>query len=161
WNALMYGGAARRQPLQVIITTAGVDPESLCYEYHTRAMQVMEGTLQDDGFFAYVRTAEWAMRRGGWGAPKEARGEAEGVWHEANPALGSVISLQGFREDFQRAVQSPRLENAFKRYRLNIWTAQVERWLSMDHWLACGERLSESELLGQPCWCGLDLASTS
>jgi phage terminase large subunit-like protein len=161
WNALMYGGAARRQPLQVIITTAGVDPESLCYEYHTKAMQVMEGSVQDDGFFAYVRTAEWAMRRVEEDAAKEACWKDEAVWHEANPALGSVISLESFREDFQRAVQSPRLENAFKRYRLNIWTAQVERWLSMDHWLACGERLTEADLHGQPCWAGLDLATTS
>src|SRR5262245_45022372 len=161
WNTLMYGGAARRQPLQVIITTAGVDPESLCYEYHTKAMQVMEGTLQDDSFFAYVRSAEWAMRRAEDDAAKEACWKEEAVWHEANPALGSVISLDSFREDFQRAVQSPRLENAFKRYRLNIWTAQVERWLSMDHWLACGALMPESEFYGQPCWAGLDLASTS
>jgi phage terminase large subunit-like protein len=161
WNALMYGGAARRQPLQIIITTAGVDPESLCFEYHTKAMQVMEGSVQDDGFFAYVRSAEWAMRRTNDDAEKEVCWKDEQVWHEANPALGSVISLESFREDFTRAVQSPRLENAFKRYRLNIWTSQVERWLSMDHWLACGEQLDPTELLGQPCWAGLDLASVS
>jgi len=101
------------------------------------------------------------MRRTTDDAEKEACWKEEQVWHEANPALGSVISLESFREDFTRAVQSPRLENAFKRYRLNIWTSQVERWLSMDHWLACGERLDPAELLGQPCWAGLDLASVS
>ena len=160
WHALMYGGAARRQPLKVIITTAGVDQESLCYEYHTRAMAIIRGTEFDDAFFAYVKSAEWAMERVG-------KALAEGVWHdervwyEANPSLGHTISLESFREDYQAAVQSPRLENAFKRYRLNIWTQQDERWLPMDHWSACGTTLDLDALQGQRCWAGLDLASTS
>jgi phage terminase large subunit-like protein len=46
WNTLMYGGAARRQPLIVVITTAGVDQDSICYEYHTKAMQIQEGLVR-------------------------------------------------------------------------------------------------------------------
>jgi phage terminase large subunit-like protein len=143
WNALMYGGAARRQPLQVIITTAGVDTGSLCYEYHQKAMQVMEGTLQDDSFFAYVRSAEWAMRRLEDDAAQEACWEDPRVSAEANPSLGETITLAGFREDCLKAVQSPRLQNAFKCYRLNIWTQQEDRWLPLDHWAACGDVLEE------------------
>ena len=160
WQALMYGGAARRQPLKVIITTAGVDQDSLCYEYHTKAKAVIEGTLQDHSFFAYIRSAEWAMDR----ADKDQR---EAVWHdprvwaEANPSLGHTITLESFREDYEKARQSPRLENAFKRYRLNIWTQQEERWLPLDHWQACGGAIDREALRGTPCYAGLDLASTS
>jgi phage terminase large subunit-like protein len=160
WHALMYGGAARRQFLQVILTTAGVDQDSLCYEYHTKAMQIQEGLIQDDSFFAYVRSAEWAMRR----APEAERDlcwREETVWYEANPSLGHTISLASFREDFARAVNSPRLENAFKRYRLIIWTQQEERWLPMDHWAACGEDYRAEDLAGGRCFAGLDLASSS
>lgn len=160
WNTLMYGGAARRQPLQLIITTAGVDQDSLCYEYHSKAMQIMEGTMQDDSFLGYVRSAEWAIQRAA-PADKEGCWKDETVWHEANPSLGATMTLESFREDFQKAVQSPRLENAFKRYRLNIWTQQEERWLPMDHWAACGEALDEATLEGQPCYAGLDLAAVS
>lgn len=160
WHALMYGGAARRQPLKVIITTAGVDQESLCYEYHTRAMAILRGTEFDDAFFAYVKSAEWAMERVGKELA-EAVWHDEAVWREANPSLGHTIGLESFREDYQAAVQSPRLENAFKRYRLNIWTQQDERWLPMDHWGACGTALDLDALQGQRCWAGLDLASTS
>ena len=163
WNALMYGGAARRQPLKVIITTAGMDQDSLCHEYHDKAMQIMEGIQEDDSFFAYVKTAEWAMLRAG--KDEEARQNVwkdEKVWFEANPSLGHTISLESFREDFQTALASPRLQNAFKRYRLNIWTEQEERWLDMEHWAACGEApIDEDSLIGQPCYAGLDLASVS
>lgn len=161
WNTLMYGGAARRQPLQIIITTAGVDPDSLCYEFHIKAMQLQQGLIEDDSFFAYVRSAEWAMLRVEDPAEKEACWKNERVWKEANPSLGHTISLESFREDFQKAVQSPRLENAFKRYRLNIWTQQDERWINMDHWAACGEDYTEEDLEGCVCYAGLDLASVS
>lgn len=162
WNALMYGGAARRQPLKVIITTAGVDQESLCHEYHEKAMQIIEGVQEDDSFFAYVKTAEWAMLRAGKDEEKRQNvWKDEAVWYEANPGLGYTISLESFREDFQAALASPRLQNAFKRYRLNIWTEQEERWLDMDHWAVCGEPLDEDALIGQPCYAGLDLASVS
>lgn len=186
WNALMYGGAARRQHLKIIITTAGVDVESICYDYHTKAMEILEGTRQDDSFFAYVRSAEWAMRRYDAelkalqarrqeaDAPdalaeeidrlmlkKEACWRDEAVWKEANPALGSILTLRSFREAYQEAADSPRLENAFKRYRLNLWTQQEERWLPLDHWLACGDEFTEADLLGQTCYSGLDLASVS
>lgn len=160
WHALMYGGAARRQPLKIIITTAGVDQDSLCYEYHTRAMAMLRGTEFDESFFPYVKSAEWAMER----APKERRDSVwhdEKVWHEANPSLGHTMSLESFREDYQAAVQSPRLENAFKRYRLNIWTEQDERWLPMEHWAQCGEAVVPTDLLGLPCYAGLDLATVS
>ena len=160
WNTLMYGGAARRQPLMVIITTAGVDQDSLCYEYHTKAMQIQQGLIQDESFFAYVRSAEWAIARTE-GAAKETCWKDPRVWKEANPSMGHTMSLESFREDFEKAVQSPRLENAFKRYRLNIWTQQEERWLPMDAWAACGDTYSEAELLGQVCYAGLDLASVS
>lgn len=185
WNTLMYGGAARRQPLQVIITTAGVDKDSLCYEYHSKAMQIIEGTLQDDSFFAYVRSAEWAIKRLDaqikqlQGLSDEAmtpevkaqlealetqKGlvwEDEAVWHEANPSLGHTITLDSFREDFLKAKQSPRLQNAFKRYRLNLWTETEEHWLPTDHWAACSGPIDMAALEGQACYAGLDLASVS
>lgn len=160
WNTLMYGGAARRQPLMVIITTAGFDQDSLCYDFHKKGMQIQAGELQDDACFAYVRTGEWAMKR----KPEGERDEVwkdEKVWFEANPSLGDTISLESFREDFNRAVQSPRLVNSFKRYRLNIWTAQEEQFFDMDHWAACGETYEEEFLMGKRCYMGMDLASTS
>lgn len=160
WSALMYGGAARRQPLQIIITTAGVDEESLCYEYHTKAMQVMRGTLQEDHFFAYVCSAEWAIEAAEK-EDKEACWRDPKVWRDANPSLGHTITEDSFQEAFKEATNSPRFENDFKRYRLNIWTQQEERWLPLDHWAACGEAFDADDLHGQICYAGLDLASTS
>ena len=42
-----------------------------------------------------------------------------------------------------------------------IWTQQDDRWLPVDHWAACSVAIDEGELRGEPCYAGLDLASTA
>ena len=36
-------GAARKQPLNFVITTAGSDKNSICYEVHAKALDILEG----------------------------------------------------------------------------------------------------------------------
>ena len=43
-------GDAREQPLFFIITTAGTDKESICYELHTKALDIMNGRKSDPSF---------------------------------------------------------------------------------------------------------------
>jgi phage terminase large subunit-like protein len=80
-----------------------------------------------------------------------------------------------FLADFKRARQLPRLENDFKRYRLNIWTEQAVKWLPIDQvdeedghrygWdhcigpIAWNDPRYEAELVGKRCFGGLDLSA--
>jgi hypothetical protein len=58
-DVLVTSMGARRQPLSWIITTAGVyDPESIGWELHERAVQVLEGVIEDDAFFALIYAAD-------------------------------------------------------------------------------------------------------
>ena len=71
-----------------------------------------------------------------------------------------------FRYDYmarecQRAKESPSYENTFKRLHLNIKTEQDIRWLQMDRWDASDGAIDEGQLTGKPCWCGLDLSTTT
>jgi phage terminase large subunit-like protein len=38
-----------------------------------------------------------------------------------------------------------------------VWTEQAERWISVDAWNACAGEFTASEMVGQPCYAGLDL----
>jgi phage terminase large subunit-like protein len=151
WDTLRYGGVARRQPLLVSITTAGWDKLSICYEQHQRAMKILDGSLVDDRFFAYVCAADEDVDD--WTEPE--------TWAKANPSLGAIIREEDLAEDCTEAQESPVKENTFKRYRLNIWTEQEVRWLQMEKWDACLVEFSPESLAGRPCFAGLDLASTS
>ena len=149
WDVLNTSTGARRQPLMIMITTAGVyDPESICWEQHEYARQVLDGTLEDDSYFAYIAAAD---ETDDWTNPI--------TWAKANPGLGVTIKLDYLEGECKRAINSPAYQNTFRRLHLNQWTAQEERWLDIMAWNAC--KRDRPNLLGRVCFGGLDLASTT
>jgi phage terminase large subunit-like protein len=150
WDALRYGGAARRQPLCPIgITTAGeMNTSHLWWDLHTYAEKCAADPAFDPTFFGAIYAAD---RKDDWKDPK--------TWYRANPSLGETISEESFRADCRAAENSATQLNAFLRYRLNIPTSSDVRWLRPDQIGACNGGPPEP-LEGRECWCGLDLAST-
>ena len=143
WDTLYYGNAAREQPLLFSITTAGWDRSSVCWERHTFAENVRDGIWKDWEFLPVIYGAD---PKDDWADPA--------VWREANPSLGVTIQEGDLRRACKQAQESPMHENAFKRYRLNLWTEQAERWLPMAAWHKCkAEPITEGI-----CFGGLDLA---
>ena len=149
WDALRYGGAARRSPLLLSITTAGFDRKSICWEQHAYAERCMADPAIDPAFFGCIYAAS---PEDDWKDPK--------TWHKANPSLGQTITEESFAADAREADQSPSKLNAFLRYRLNVWTTQDVRWLSPDAWAKCGGPL-RGDLDKREWYAGLDLASTT
>lgn len=150
WDALKYGGASRRQPLYVSITTAGSNRESICYDQHRYARSVLEGSVQDTSFYGYIASAE---EDDDWTDPK--------VWKKANPSFGITLKADDFKADFMEAESNTSSQNSFRRYRLNQWTQQDVRWLDIDAWRKCSSKVptlvpKKSQFFG-----GLDLSSTT
>jgi phage terminase large subunit-like protein len=141
---------SRRQPLNWIITTAGIyAPESIGWEMHERAIQVLEGSLEDDTFFAFITAAG---EEDDWGKPE--------TWLTANPNLGVSVKWEYMAEQCARAQTTPSFLNTFLRYHLNRWTQQRDRWIPIEAWNACERVVDEQELLGLQCTAGLDLSAT-
>lgn len=156
FDTLRYGGAARKQPLQVSITTAGYDKNSVCYEEYTRGKKVLSGEIEDDAFFAYIKEYvpnDKLKHDEGWKNPKN---------HEkANPAWGVLINPVEFAEACREAQDSPTKENSFRRYRLNQWTDVESRWIKSEKWEACATPIDINSLVGKTCYAGLDMSSTT
>jgi phage terminase large subunit-like protein len=57
-DVLNTATGARRQPLLFEITTAGYDRHSICYEHHDYSIKVLEGTVPDDSWFAFIAAAD-------------------------------------------------------------------------------------------------------
>lgn len=148
WDTLKYGGASRRQPLFVSITTAGHDRNTICYEQHKYAKAVLDGGVVDTAFYGAIWAAD---DKDDWSEPE--------TWKKANPSYGITIKEDQFTSDFKEAQQNVGSQNSFRRYRLNQWTEQETRWLDMAQWRACvavkPELTRQSEFMA-----GLDLAST-
>ena len=152
YDTLRGAGSARRQPLHLYFTTAGFDRNSICYEVHTYAEKVASGIVEDPTFLPVIYTVdEKDLEK--WDDPK--------VWAKANPGLGVSVKVEALEAECREAKESPALENTFKRLHLNIWTEQAERWLQMHVWDENPSDFTDIEALGQSCWGGLDLASTT
>lgn len=150
WDVLTTSIGARRQPLVIAITTAGYDRQSICWEQHEYARQVLEGIIEDDSYYAYIAAAD---EGDDWTDPA--------VWAKANPSYGITLKEDYLREAAEKARQVPAYQNTFRRLHLDQWTQQDERWLDMAAWEATAGEVDWDDLRGRPCYGGLDLASTS
>ncbi len=143
-------GDARMQPLYFLITTAGTDTHSICYETHQKAKDILEGRKNDPTFYPVIYGADDADD---WTDPA--------VWKKANPSLGITVGLDKVKDACNSARQNPAEENSFRQLRLNQWVKQAVRWMPIEKWDACGFPVSEEALHGRVCYGGLDLSSTT
>jgi phage terminase large subunit-like protein len=141
-------GDARQQPLTVILTTAGGDKRSICYEVYSKAKQVMAGTRKDEKFYPVI-----------FEASKDDDWEDEETWKKANPSLGVTFGIDKLREAYESAKGNPVEEKLFKQLRLNMFTEDSAKWLPIEKWNACEDRVSEDDLKGRRCYGGLDLSA--
>ena len=143
-------GDARMQPLYFLITTAGTDTKSICYETHQKAKDIIEGRKIDPTFYPVIYGAD---ENDDWTDPK--------VWKKANPSLGITVGIDKVKAACESAKQNPAEENSFRQLRLNQWVKQSVRWMPMEKWDKCAFAVYEDELEGRVCYGGLDLSSTT
>lgn len=154
--------AARRQPLEFLISTAG-KKGGYGEEVWEECQKILEGTIIDPETLVVVYAA---AADDDWTKPE--------TWAKANPNLGVSKKLDTLATDARRAQQLPRLENDFKRFHLNMWTEQSVRWLPIDGLDDEGNRFGwdhcvgpvrwqdlEEKLAHKRCYGGLDLSSTN
>ncbi|HEM3460764.1 terminase large subunit [Streptococcus suis] len=143
-------GDAREQPLFFIITTAGTDRNSICYELHTKALDILNGRKKDTSFYPVV-----------YGLSDEDDWNDEANWLKANPSLGHTIGIDRVREAYQQALDNPAEENVFKQLRLNMWTSSSVAWIPEHVYAKGNDPIQYESLKGRSCYAGLDLSSTS
>jgi Phage terminase-like protein, large subunit len=143
-------GDARMQPLFFLITTAGTDRNSICYEVHQKADDILRGKKTDKTFYPVI-----------YGTKDEEDWSLEENWYKANPSLGHTIPIEKVRDAFQSAKENPAEENIFRQLRLNQWVKQSVRWMPMDIWDKCSFEVNAEKLKGRECYGGLDLSSTN
>ncbi len=150
-EVLASGMGARLQPLIYIITTAGLDINSPCYqEERTLAVQVLERTIDPvpETFFALIYTLD---EGDDWTDEK--------VWVKANPNIGVSVSWEYLRDRVQQALQMPSRQNAILTKNFNKWTQAVTRWITPEAWNICDSAVDADALRGRSCYVGLDLST--
>lgn len=161
WDVMTFGaGSARKQPVWIVLTTAGDDPDrlSIGWEQHEYARKVLEfrnGNIEDG-----IDDPTWLPFI--FGAPDDADIFDENTWYAANPSLGYTIPIETVRQEALTARNSEAKERLFRWLRLNQWIAlKTIGWLPLTLFDEALGKWNPAEMLGKKCYMGLDLSSTT
>lgn len=149
YNVIFNSMGARRQPLLFTITTAGFNRQSPCYRHRNYCQQVLTGALQDEALFSVIYSLD---SEDDWTDPS--------AWAKANPNWGVSVYPKKLEQAVSEAKELTHKEVEFKTKLLNVWTDTAQTWIPDAVWSANQREINYSELSGQECYGGLDLAST-
>lgn len=128
-DVIRSGAGARRQPLEVTITTAGSNTGSVCYEERTYLEKVLEGVLTDETRFGII----FAIDDGD--DPFNPQ-----IWRKANPNLGVSVRLDYLENQARQAKATPTTKGEFLRKHCCRWSAAGVSAIDIDAWKACADR---------------------
>lgn len=144
----------RRNPLILVITTAGSTKLCICYERRLIAEKVLRGLFTDDSLFAMVcEPTQEEVERFGWDSVELAE--------IVNPGFGTTIEKYKLIEDIAAAKADPSARTAYLRYRLNMWVGeQRDKMFNMDFFQTPGSVPYLPGLRGKECILGVDISSS-
>lgn len=148
YETMLTGMGARRQPLVLIITTAGANIEGPCYDKRRQVIEMLDGTVPDDELFGWIFTID---EGDDWTKPE--------VLAKANPNMGVSVYREYLESQQQKAIRSARFTNTFKTKHLNVWTSAKTGFYNLEKWRECEDKtLTVEQFEGQSCNLGFDLA---
>ncbi len=165
WDVMTFGaGDAREQPVWIVLTTAGDDPDrhSIGWEIHEKARGILDyrngkGGDNDPTWLPVI-----------YGMPDDPDECAkidiydEKAWYELNPSLGITIKIDKLRQQAENAKKSEAAERLFRWLRLNQWIAvKAVGWLPLTLFDKTVKTIPREKLKGKKCFAGLDLSSTT
>lgn len=150
FNTISDGMVKRENPLTMIISTAGSGLGGVDYEKWDYSWRVARGEIEDPRFAPII-----------FAAPPDADWRDEDAWRAANPAIDAgFLTVDELRSKSKQAEHYPADIANFKRYHLNQWQEGVaEPWVDLELYDRADPIRSEDELLGEPCFVGIDLSA--
>ena len=148
-DVLETATGARRQPIIFKITTAGDNLISPCGDEHNYACQLLERTLIDESYFAFIAHAD---EGDDWRMVETAR--------KANPNFGVSVNPTDLAGKVTKALGIPGAAASYQQKHLNRWINASAPWLSLDGWRK-GQTTdwTAADLAGRECFVGVDLSA--
>lgn len=132
YATMTTGSAARTQPMQVMITTAGNDRSRIYNEELAYTRGVIKGDWRDDSTFGIIFELDEA---------DDSFEEAN--WEKANPNIGISVKADYLREQGTKAKNKPQAKSDFVRYHCNRSTSSIEGSIDAAVWDGMSGELSD------------------
>ena len=121
YEVMKQSQSARRQPLLVMITTAGTVRECIFDDMYKYACGVCDGTITDPHFLPIIYELDSKEE---WLDPMK--------WEKANPGLNRIKKLDDLISKVERAKQSPRDLTGVLVKDFNVIQTVASTWITFD-----------------------------
>ena len=121
YEVMKQSQSARRQPLLIMITTAGTVRECIFDDMYDYSSKVADGTITDDTFLPIMYELD---NRNEW--------QDSIAWRKANPALGSIKKVEDLITKVERAKQNPKDLTGVLCKDFNVRENSSTAWLTFD-----------------------------
>lgn len=149
YEVMRQSQSARREPLLVMITTAGTVRECIFDDMYNHACEVADGVISDETFLPVLYELD---KRDEWTDPD--------AWAKANPSLGAIKKLDDLQIKVQRAKQNPVELSGVLCKEFNIRETVKTAWLSFDA-INNTDTFDLEAFRGAYCIGGVDLSITT
>lgn len=149
FNVIKNALGTKENPMLFLISTAGYGKESFCAQLVQTGRNVLRGISEDDRFFYLLYELEDGDDYNN-----------EDVWIKANPALGTILDLKLFKDQFNTNKTIPSLIDDFITKRFNIFLDENSQWLEPNVLISGFSNFSEETVKDLPCYIGVDLSAT-
>lgn len=149
YEVMRQSQSARREPLLVMITTAGTVRECIFDDMYNHACEVADGVISDDTFLPVLYELD---KRDEWTDPD--------AWTKANPSLGAIKKTDDLQIKVQRAKQNPVELSGVLCKEFNIRETVKTAWLSFDA-INNTDTFDLEAFRGAYCIGGVDLSITT
>ena len=150
WDVMCSSQGMRENPLGIIITTAGFNLFSFCYDYRRTCTEILAQTKEDDSQFAAIYTLD---EDDDWQDPD--------CWIKSNPSMDVTVKREFLQQQVDKAKNNSGLEVGIRTKNLNQWLSSSTIWLDNDLLLDNTQKLNIEDFNGETCYMGVDLASVS
>lgn len=149
YEVMKQSQSARRQPLLVMITTAGTVRECIFDDTYEYACKVVDGVINDTTFLPIIYELD---AKAEWTDPA--------AWFKANPGLGRIKKLEDLVAKVERAKQSPKDLSGILCKDFNVRETRYNAWLDFDS-INNEETFSLEDFRGAYAIGGADLSLTT
>lgn len=121
YEVMKQSQSARRQPLLIMITTAGTVRECIFDDMYDYACNVVDGNFEDETLLPILYELD---KKEEWTDPK--------AWSKANPALGTIKRFDDLKRKVEKAKNSPKDLSGVLTKDFNIRDTLSSAWLTFD-----------------------------
>jgi phage terminase large subunit-like protein len=149
YDTMRTGMGARKQPLLLVITTAGDNLAGPCKALQLDVEKMLAGSVERDELFGCV----WTIDAGtDWTSDEALR--------MANPNYDVSVFGEFLRSEQKNAIADARKQGIFKTKHLNLWVGSNSAFINIQRWNELADTtLRPEDFRGSPCTMATDLSS--